>query len=322
MSQQIFEVDNISLFRRICGINDENIRKIEKLSGVSISLRGNTLSVEGADPLAERVIKILHILSDLFSDKEENFELTDFDLRYIVNSILNNKDIRPSDLGKFKFVFPETRKTILPKTYNQALYIKAIHDNPITFGIGPAGTGKTYLAVVTALSYFLKGKVDKIVLTRPAVEAGENLGFLPGDLVAKINPYLRPLYDSLFDLLPFEKVNKLIEDGRIEIAPLAYMRGRTLNKAMIILDEAQNTTKSQMKMFLTRLGEHSKIIVTGDVTQIDISKPAESGLLHAKKILKNIEGISFNIFAKEDISRHPIVQKIVSAYEKKTGGGE
>ena len=312
----VFEIDNISLLRRICGINDDNIRKIEKFSGTSISLRGNTISVEGAQ--SENVIKILHILSDLFFDKEENYELTDFDLRYLVDSALNNKDIRPSDLGKFKFTFSETRKTILPKTYNQALYVKAIHDNPITFGIGPAGTGKTYLAVVTALSYFLKGKVDKIVLTRPAVEAGESLGFLPGDLVAKINPYLRPLYDSLFDLLPIEKISKLIEDGRIEIAPLAYMRGRTLNRAMIILDEAQNTTKSQMKMFLTRLGENSKIIVTGDITQIDISKSSESGLLHAKKILKNISGISFNIFTKEDISRHPIVQKIVAAYEKKS----
>ena len=316
----VFEVDNLSLLRRICGINDENIRKIEKISGSVISLRGNTLSVESEPKLSEKIIKIFHILSDLFSDKEENYELTDFDLRYIVNSILNNKDIRPSDLGKFKFVFPESRKTILPKTYNQALYVKAIQDNPITFGIGPAGTGKTYLAVVTALSYFLKGKVDKIVLTRPAVEAGENLGFLPGDLVAKINPYLRPLYDSLFDLLPFEKITKLIEEGRIEIAPLAYMRGRTLNKSMIILDEAQNTTKSQMKMFLTRLGESSKIIVTGDITQIDIRESKESGLLHAKKILKNIDGISFNIFTKEDISRHPIVQKIVLAYEKKAGG--
>jgi phosphate starvation-inducible PhoH-like protein len=322
MSQHCFTVDNISLLRRICGINDENIRKIEKFSGASISLRGNTLSVENSDDVSENIIKIFHILSDLFSDKEENYELTDFDLRYMVNSISNNKDIRPSDLGKFKFVFSETRKTILPKTYNQALYVKAIHDNPITFGIGPAGTGKTYLAVVMALSYFLKGKTDKIVLTRPAVEAGENLGFLPGDLVAKINPYLRPLYDSLFDLLPIEKISKLIEDGRIEIAPLAYMRGRTLNKSMIILDEAQNTTKSQMKMFLTRLGDNSKIIVTGDITQIDIKKSTESGLLHARKILKNIEGISFNIFTKEDISRHPIVQKIVAAYEKKTGGDE
>ena len=322
MSQYLFTIDNISLLRRICGINDENIRKIEKFSGASISLRGNTLAVENTHDISENIMKVFHILSDLFSDKEENYELTDFDLRYIVNSILNNKDIRPADLGKFKFVFSEVKRTILPKTYNQALYVKAIHDNPITFGIGPAGTGKTYLAVVVALNYFLKGKVDKIILTRPAVEAGENLGFLPGDLVAKINPYLRPLYDSLFDLLPMEKVSKLIEDGRIEIAPLAYMRGRTLNRAMIILDEAQNTTKSQMKMFLTRLGDNSKIIVTGDITQIDIKKSTESGLLHTRKILRNIEGISFNLFTKEDISRHPIVQKIVAAYEKKTGGDE
>jgi phosphate starvation-inducible protein PhoH and related proteins len=191
-----------------------------------------------------------------------------------------------------------------------------MHNYPITFATGPAGTGKTYLAVVVALKLFNSGKVDRIILTRPAVEAGENLGYLPGDLIQKINPYLRPLYDALFDVQPFEKISKLMEKSLIEIAPLAYMRGRTLNNSFIILDEAQNTTISQMKMFITRLGVNSKMVIAGDDTQIDLEKPKRSGILQAMRILKDIEEISFIRFTKEDISRHPVVEKIVAAYEK------
>ncbi len=321
MSEHILEIDDVSLCRRICGKNDTNIRIIESLLGAVIIPRGNSFIVRGEGEALDRTLQALHLLSDFLHEREEEYEFSEFDLRYIADSLVKGKKIRPSELGRLKFFFKEKKRTIVPKTANQAAYITSIHENPVTFGIGPAGTGKTYLAVVVALYYFLKGSVDRLVLTRPAVEAGESLGFLPGDLAEKINPYLRPLYDALFDLMPPERIARLIEDGRIEIAPLAYMRGRTLNRSVIILDEAQNTTRSQMKMFLTRLGESSKFIITGDVTQIDLNKSSDSGLLHAIKILKNIDGISFNMFNIEDISRHPVVQKIVTAYEESAEAG-
>ena len=265
-------------------------------------------------------LKLLHVMSDFLYACGEAYEFDDFDLRYITTAVMSGKNVRPEDINRFKITFPDTGKVVVPKTINQAEYLTSMHTHPVTFATGPAGTGKTYLAVVVALKFFMSGKADRIILTRPAVEAGENLGYLPGDLIQKINPYLRPLYDALFDLQPFEKISKLMEKSLIEIAPLAYMRGRTINNSFIILDEAQNTTISQMKMFLTRLGNNSRIVISGDDTQIDLERPKRSGLLQAMRILKEIDGISFIRFTKEDISRHPIVEKIVAAYEKSGHG--
>jgi phosphate starvation-inducible PhoH-like protein len=316
MIENRFEVDDISVFKRICGYKDNNIKKIEELAGVDIIPRGNTLIVKAAKDKNELAMKLLHVMSDFLYACGSAYELDDFNIKYIVSTIMSGNNFKPEDINRFKITFPDSGKIILPKTINQAHYITSMHSHPVTFATGPAGTGKTYLAVVVALKFFLAGKADRIILTRPAVEAGENLGYLPGDLIQKINPYLRPLYDALFDVQPFEKISKLMEKSLIEIAPLAYMRGRTLNNSFIILDEAQNTTISQMKMFITRLGNNSKMVISGDDTQIDLEKPKKSGLLQAMRILKEIEGISFIRFTRDDISRHPIVEKIVAAYEK------
>ena len=309
------EID-LSLCRRICGVGDKNIAKIEKLMGVSIIPRGNTFIVTGDEANREQASKLLRILAKLLETRGEAYELVDFDIKYFASAAKEGTDFNIDELNALRISIAETGRVVVPKTVNQGRYVSSIYKKPVVFGVGPAGTGKTYLAVACAIRAFLKGTVDRIVLTRPAVEAGESLGFLPGDLIQKINPYLRPLYDAMFDLLPFEKVSRLIDQGQIEIAPLAYMRGRTLNKSFIILDEAQNTTKSQMKMFLTRLGGASKFIITGDITQIDLPRAAESGLIHAMKILKDIDDIEFVRFAKEDISRHPVVEKIVAAYDR------
>jgi len=314
MNSAIFEVDDSSLYRRICGYKDKNLKQIEELMKVNLIPRGNTIIVKSQEGDA-RVLEALHLISDYLSNKEGNSELDEFEVRYIASVINSGKKIKPEDVGRLKVYIPDSGRTIVPRTVNQAAYITAINRSPVTLGIGPAGTGKTYLAVVMAIHYFLKGKVERIVLTRPAVEAGENLGFLPGDLTQKINPYLRPLYDALFELLTIDRVTALIEKGYIEIAPLAYMRGRTLNNAYIILDEAQNTTTTQMKMFLTRLGYNSRIVISGDVTQIDLAKPKDSGLIECQKILNNVEGMEFVNFSRDDISRHPVVEKIVAAYE-------
>lgn len=316
MIENRFEIDDISVFRRICGYQDNNIKKIEALAEVDIIPRGNTLIVKAAKDKNELTMKLLHVMSDFLYSCGNTFEFDDFNLKYIVNTVMTGKNIKPEDINRFKISFPDSGKVIMPKTINQAGYITSMHNYPITIATGPAGTGKTYLAVVVALKLFNSGKVDRIILTRPAVEAGENLGYLPGDLIQKINPYLRPLYDALFDVQPFEKISKLMEKTLIEVAPLAYMRGRTLNNSFIILDEAQNTTISQMKMFITRLGINSKMVIAGDDTQIDLEKPKRSGILQVMRILKDIEEISFIRFTKDDISRHPVVEKIVAAYEK------
>ncbi len=316
MEENRFEIDDTSLYRRICGFKDRNLKTIESILDVSIIPRGNTLIVNGGEPSAGTTLRLLHLMSDYLHQNGEKQDFDDFDLKYLAKSLLSGRDIRAHDIAKLRIHIPETGRSVTPRTINQAEYVSSIQAHPITFSIGPAGTGKTYLAVAVGLHLFLKGKVERIILTRPAVEAGENLGFLPGDLLQKINPYLRPLYDALFDLLTFERVSALIEKGSIEIAPLAYMRGRTLNRAYIILDEAQNTTISQMKMFLTRLGNESRIVISGDVTQIDLEKPSKSGLLHAMKILRGIREIAFVEFNRDDICRHPIVEKIVDAYDR------
>lgn len=315
MIENKFEIDNISLYKRICGFQDKNLKTIEKVLDVNIIPRGNTLIVNAAREKNDQAMRLFHLMGDYLHKKDSKYEFDEFDIKYLARTIASGKNISARDIDKLKIFIPDTGKTIVPKTLNQASYITAIHNNPITFSYGPAGTGKTYLAVAVSLAFFISGRVDRIILTRPAVEAGESLGYLPGDLIQKINPYLRPLYDALFDLLTYEKIKSLMERGNIEIAPLAYMRGRTLTKSFIILDEAQNTTKSQMKMFLTRLGNNSKIVVSGDITQIDLEKPTNSGLLHAMKILKGIDEIDIIEFTKEDICRHPIVEKIVAAYD-------
>ena len=315
MFSEVFEIDDASLYKRLCGFKDKNLRQIENIFDITLIPRGNTVIVQSENEITKG-IEALNALTEYLDKKDQNNELDDFEIRYITAAIKSGQKIKSDEINRLKIYIPESGRTIIPRTANQIAYLKAIHNSPITFGIGPAGTGKTYLAVVMAIHYFLKGKVERIVLTRPAVEAGENLGFLPGDLIQKINPYLRPLYDALFELLTPEKVASLIEKGFIEIAPLAYMRGRTLNNAYIILDEAQNTTMSQMKMFLTRLGNNSKFVISGDITQIDLAKPRYSGLIQSQKILKKINGIEFINFSREDISRHPIVEKIIEAYEK------
>ncbi len=310
-----FEIDDSSLYRRICGLRDKNLIIIEKILDVRIIPRGNTLIISSNGGATEKASRLLHLMGDYLQLKDRGYEFDDFDIRYLATTIAAGGHIDTEELNRLKITIPETGRTISPRTLNQAKYVSAINKHAITFATGPAGTGKTYLAVAVGLGHLLAGRVERIILTRPAVEAGESLGFLPGDLIQKINPYLRPLYDALFDLLSFEKVSKLIEKGTIEIAPLAYMRGRTLNRAFIILDEGQNTTISQMKMFLTRLGNNSRIVISGDVTQIDIEKPRNSGLLNAMRILGRVQEIAFIEFGREDICRHPIVEKIVAAYD-------
>lgn len=315
MTESTFEIDDTWIYKRLCGNNDRHIKRLEELTGATIIPRGNVLLVKAPRDIHDRVLKLLHLMTDVLHIKEKSYEFDDFDLKYLATAVMGGEEINLEEVNSLKFVVPDSGRTIVPRTVNQAHYLTSIYRRPITFGVGPAGTGKTFLAVVAAMKLFLSGKVDRILLTRPAVEAGESLGFLPGDLIQKINPYLRPLYDSLWEVQSFEKIAKLMEKGSIEIAPLAYMRGRTLNNAVIILDEAQNTTISQMKMFLTRMGNNSRVVISGDDTQIDLEKPKSSGLVHAVKILKNINEISIIRFTKEDITRHPVVEKIVSAYE-------
>jgi len=256
------------------------------------------------------------LINDLRYISAKGYNLKPEDIRYAVNSIASGSETSLKDLFLNNIPVSSKRRFIIPKTETQRLYIDAIKKYDIVIGIGPAGTGKTYLAMAMAINALLKKQISRIVLARPAIEAGEKLGFLPGDLYEKVNPYLRPLYDALFDMMEAEKAAKLIESGVIEIAPLAFMRGRTLNDSFIILDEAQNTTSEQMKMYLTRLGFNSKTVITGDVTQIDLPSGKTSGLIEITKILEDIEDISFVHFSDKDVVRHKLVQKIVKAYEK------
>jgi phosphate starvation-inducible protein PhoH and related proteins len=316
MVQTLCEIDNGAVYQKICGVRDKNLKTIESIVNVEIIPRGTSFILKGKEANVASAQNLINALSDYLHDKKDDFEFDEKDIRYLSEMVHQKINVRADDIARLKIVFPESGKSLIPKSFNQALYLSEISKYPIVFGTGPAGTGKTYLAVAAALKSYFDGKVSKIVLTRPAVEAGENLGFLPGSLIEKINPYLRPLYDALFEFMSFERVSKMIETNAIEIAPLAYMRGRTLNNSFIILDEAQNTTINQMKMILTRMGQNSTIVVSGDPTQIDIDKPAQSGLIHAMKILADVSEIRFIHFNKTDICRHPVVQKIVDAYEK------
>lgn len=299
----------ISLF----GVQDANLKRIEEEMQVSIISRGETVVVSGS---TENVQLVEEMLKKLLNIIRKNISISERDVVYAIqlakkNSLEFFEDVYEEEIGK-----NVKGKTIRIKTLGQSQYISAIKKNDLVFGIGPAGTGKTYLAVVMAVNALKNGHVQRIILTRPAVEAGESLGFLPGDLKEKVDPYLRPLYDALHDVLGTEHTQRLIERGVIEIAPLAYMRGRTLDDAFVILDEAQNTTMAQMKMFLTRLGFGSKMVITGDVSQIDLPKGAQSGLAAVSKILTNVKGISFVHLEQSDVVRHPLVGRIIQAYEQ------
>jgi phosphate starvation-inducible PhoH-like protein len=299
----------ISLF----GVQDANLKRIEEEMQVSIISRGETVVVSGS---TENVQLVEEMLKKLLNIIRKNISISERDVVYAVqlakkNSLEFFEDVYEEEIGK-----NVKGKTIRVKTLGQSQYISAIKKNDLVFGIGPAGTGKTYLAVVMAVNALKNGHVQRIILTRPAVEAGESLGFLPGDLKEKVDPYLRPLYDALHDVLGTEHTQRLIERGVIEIAPLAYMRGRTLDDAFVILDEAQNTTMAQMKMFLTRLGFGSKMVITGDISQIDLPKGAQSGLAAVSKILTNVKGISFVHLEQSDVVRHPLVGRIIQAYEQ------
>ena len=302
------------------GAHDGNLKHIESLFGVAIRTQGDELIVEGEKGAEQRVERIFEQLANLTA---EGYELKNGDVKTAAQLVADDGGVNLRDyfLREGQKQPEGTRRRVNPKSSNQRRYLDAIERFDIVFGVGPAGTGKTYLAMAQAVSYLLAKKVTRIVLARPAVEAGEKLGFLPGDLQEKVNPYLRPLYDALYDMMDTERANRLVERGTIEVAPIAFMRGRTLNDAFVILDEAQNTTSEQMKMFLTRLGFGSKAVVTGDITQIDLPQPRQSGLVEALRIVKDIEGIGFIYFDERDVVRHKLVQQIVKAYDAVSGGG-
>jgi phosphate starvation-inducible PhoH-like protein len=310
---QVPEVAVKTLF----GSYDDNLRHLESLLNVRIRTQGHELLVEGQPADEAKAERIIGQLSSLF---QEGFTISNGDVKTASQLAAQDENV---DLREY---FPKGgqplpgKRRILPKSLNQRRYLDAIDQHDIVFGIGPAGTGKTYLAMAQAVASLLAKKVNRIILARPAVEAGEKLGFLPGDLQEKVNPYLRPLYDALYDMMDVERVERLIERGTIEVAPIAFMRGRTLNDAFVILDEAQNTTSEQMKMFLTRLGFGSKAVVTGDITQIDLPPGRVSGLVEAMKIVGSIDGISFVHFDERDVVRHRLVQQIVKAYESFSNG--
>ncbi|HEX8475669.1 MAG TPA: PhoH family protein [Pyrinomonadaceae bacterium] len=294
------------------GVHDQNIKYLESLLDVRVDARGQDLTVDGDPKDVETVERILEDFAALFS---EGKTFTDKELREAFAQIAEDRAYSLRDYFTKARFNPSGKKQVAPKTATQRRYIEAIQNNDAVFGIGVAGTGKTYLAVAMAVQALMQKQVSRIVLARPAVEAGERLGFLPGDLQEKVDPYLRPLYDALFDLIEAERVSKLLEKRVIEVAPLAFMRGRTLADAFIILDEAQNTTSEQMKMFLTRIGFGSKAVITGDVTQIDLPTGKRSGLIEAERVLSNVEGIEFVYFTEKDVVRHRLVQMIIKAYE-------
>ena len=295
------------------GTRDENLHIMEDALDVSIDLRSNGVAVEGAP---ESVDRVENIFKDYESLRRRGHQFHNGDLGSMLRVVTGDPSSNLLDLAESgKQRSQGSKRMVQPKTVNQRKYMDSIENNDMVFGIGPAGTGKTYLAVAMAVSALLSKQVSRIILARPAVEAGEKLGFLPGTLQEKVDPYLRPLYDALYDLLEHERVDKLLEKGTIEIAPIAFMRGRTLNDAFIIMDEAQNTTVEQMKMFLTRMGNNSKAVITGDITQIDLPNASKSGLVDAMRVLQGVDGIQFSIFEECDVVRHHLVQRIIHAYE-------
>ncbi|MFP4364276.1 MAG: PhoH family protein [Spirochaetia bacterium] len=303
------------ILTRICGEQDKNLRIIEEILDSQIFIRGNEMHLDSQEPGKQALFR--ELLKNLEEHVKNGHEPSPALIRSIVETIESGDTNKTEFLKAHHISIPGTSTKIFPKSFHQAKYIQAMQYKDAVFCIGPAGTGKTYIAIAHALHELLSKNKRKIILTRPVVEAGESLGFLPGDLTQKLSPYLRPLYDAMEHLLPFELINRLDETRSIEVAPLAYMRGRSLNDAIIILDEGQNTTIEQMKMFLTRIGEGSKAVITGDITQIDLPKGKQSGLIHALHILQSIEEISILQFDKHDVVRNPIVKKIIAAYETK-----
>ena len=299
------------------GSYDENLKYLESLFGVRIRTQGHDLIIDGDDPGPDRVDRIVGQLSTLLRD---GYKLSNADVKTASEMVARDEDVDLREHFLKGTLTAAGKRRVAPKSVNQRRYLDEIEKHDIVFGVGPAGTGKTYLAMAQAVAYLVAKKVNRIILARPAVEAGEKLGFLPGDLQEKVNPYLRPLYDALYDMLDVDRVERYIERGTIEIAPIAFMRGRTLNDSFVILDEAQNTTTEQMKMFLTRLGFGTKAVITGDVTQIDLPYGRTSGLVEAMKVVGNIDGISFVRFDDRDVVRHRLVQQIVKAYEAFSSG--
>lgn len=321
MAEISFELFNNILMQQLVGPGDAHLRLLEKLLGVEIACFGNQIKIEGPTDSIEQARTAIDLL---YHKAEKNIEIGEEEVKAAARmSGVGEQKITEQNLEDI--VLKTKKRHIYPRSATQAAYIQEMMKNELVFGLGPAGTGKTYLAVALAVSMMLEGKIDKIILSRPAVEAGENLGFLPGDLKEKVDPYLRPLYDALYEMLPAEQVDKKLAIGEIEIAPLAFMRGRTLSNSFVILDEAQNTTPMQMKMFLTRLGENSRMVVNGDLSQVDLPKGTISGLRDALETLKGVPNISSVRFSATDVVRHGLVAKIVKAYEersKKTYGDE
>jgi phosphate starvation-inducible PhoH-like protein len=309
------EVSEPDLMLTLTGPGEQNLRILEEEFGIEIGLRGETIRLQGAAPEVAAAERVLGELLDVITRGKH---LTDHEVRRAVRTLRDHPEVKLRNLFEDVVLNVQSRRRVIaPKGVAQQLYIQSIRDTDIVFGIGPAGTGKTYLAMAMAVRELMEKRVKRIVLTRPAVEAGEKLGFLPGDLAEKVNPYLRPLYDALNDMMDLDKAQALIQRGSIEVAPLAFMRGRTLNDSFVILDEAQNTTPEQMKMFLTRLGFESKAVITGDITQVDLPEGRRSGLNDAVELLAKVDGIKFVYFTDADVVRHPLVQKIVRAYDER-----
>ncbi len=313
MASQTFRFPSPRHLNQLYAGREENLAMVEKALDVKLVARDDWLKAEGSEDAVAKVDMLFGFLNDV---RTHGVAIRTNDFTRIVETIARGEAESLKQLFGAPLVIATQRKSIVPKTLGQKLYLQSLLRNPVVFGIGPAGTGKTYLAVAHAISLLLKNQVQRIILTRPAVEAGEQLGFLPGDLREKILPYLRPLYDAMHDMLDAKDIQSLTEKGVIEIAPLAYMRGRTLSQSFIILDEAQNTTSEQMMMFLTRLGEDSRMVVTGDITQVDLPRSKQSGLIEVGRILRDIPGIEFHYFNGSDVVRHPLVMKIIDAYER------
>ncbi len=305
--------DDLQMANALFGAHSENLKRIARTLGVKINAKGNALTIHGEGLDVELSV---HVLNSLYALLKKGYPLYPSDVDYAIRMMSDDQRVNLEDIFLDTVYISSRKRVITPKSLAQKRYIDAIRKYDLVIGIGPAGTGKTYLAMAMAVASLVKQEVERIVLTRPAVEAGEKLGFLPGDIAEKVNPYLRPLYDALHDMMDFDRASKLVERGVIEVAPLAFMRGRTLNDSFVILDEAQNTGPEQMKMFLTRLGYSSKAVITGDITQVDLPENKASGLIEIQGILRGIEGIEFIYFSDRDVVRHPLVQEIIKAYER------
>ncbi len=305
--------DDNKLARDLFGSDDQHLKSIEKTLGVDIHVRGSDLKIEG-DPSDVQIGE--KVLNELYQMIKKGYPVMGSDIEQAIRTLTRNSKMNLESVFLDSIFIPSRKKAITPRSVGQKEYIETIRKKDLVFGIGPAGTGKTYLAVAVAVAALMKKQYRRLVLARPAVEAGERLGFLPGTMQEKVDPYLRPLYDALYDMLEVEQVDRMIENDEIEIAPLAFMRGRTLHHSFVILDEAQNCTPMQMKMCLTRLGIESKMVVTGDITQIDLPSGQESGILEAMRILDGVEGIDIHYFTEADVVRHPIVKRVIKAYEK------